>query len=149
VPATGEPAPDFTGTLADGSRLTLSSLRGHPVVLYFYPKANSSGCTLEARGFAEHYSEFQKAGVAIVGVSVDSVDAQKSFTEKCSLPFPLVADSDKSIARQYGVLGAFGAAKRVTFLLDADGRVTEVIAGMLPGPHVKRSVERLVKGSSG
>lgn len=140
--AVGQEAPDFSGTIADGSRLTLSSLRGRPVVLYFYPKANTTGCTLEARGFTEHYPEFQRAGVAIVGVSVDSTEAQKSFADKCSIPFPLVADRDKSIARQYGVLGLLGIAKRVTFFLDANGRVTDVVEGMMPGPHVQRALTK-------
>jgi thioredoxin-dependent peroxiredoxin len=141
--AVGTEAPDFSGTTADGSRLTLSSLRGHPVVLYFYPKANTYGCTLEARGFTQHYPEFQAAGVSIVGVSVDTVESQKSFVDKCDIPFPLVADHDKAIAKQYGVLGLLGTAKRVTFLLDASGRVADVVEGMAPGPHVQRSLDRL------
>lgn len=139
----GQVAPDFSGPTADGSRFSLSSYRGHPLVLYFYPKANTTGCTIEARGFTEHFAEFQRAGVAVVGVSVDSVDSQHRFAEKCSIPFPLVADPDKTIARQYGVLGLLGLAKRVTFFLDADGRVAEVVEGMMPGPHIRRAVERL------
>jgi thioredoxin-dependent peroxiredoxin len=141
--AVGAEAPDFSGITADGSRLTLSSLRGHPVVLYFYPKANTYGCTLEARGFTQHYPEFQAAGVSVVGVSVDTVDSQKSFVAKCDIPFPLVADHDKAIAKQYGVLGLLGTAKRVTFLLDGSGHVAEVVEGMAPGPHVQRALERL------
>ena len=113
------------------------------MVLFFYPKANSLGCTVEARGFSEHYLEFTSAGVEVVGVSVDSVEAQKRFQEKCSLPFPLIADRDRAIAQKYGVLGLLGMAKRVTFLIGADGQVTDVIEGMSPGPHVRRAVERL------
>ncbi len=146
--AVGEQAPDFTGATADGSSLSLSSLRGRPVVLYFYPKANTAGCTLEARGFTEHYPEFQRAGVAVIGVSVDSVDAQKSFVDKCSIPFPLVADHDRSIARRYGVLGLLGVAKRVTFFLDTNGRVSDRVEGMLPGPHVRRALDRIQAPSS-
>lgn len=141
--AIGQDAPDFSGTLADGTSFSLSSLRGRPAVLYFYPKAGTTGCTLEARGFSQHYPEFQQAGVAIVGVSVDSVESQKKFVDKCSIPFPLVADHDKSIAKAYGVLGFLGVAKRVTFFLDAGGKVAEVHEGMLPEPHVKRALERL------
>jgi thioredoxin-dependent peroxiredoxin len=144
----GDEAPDFTGTTADGASLTFSSFRGRPVVLYFYPKANSLGCSIEARGFAEHYPEFEKAGVAVVGVSVDSVDAQKRFQEKCGVPYPLVADRDRSIAQKYGVIGLFGVAKRVTFLLDPSGRITEVVEGIAPGPHVRRAVERLATSGS-
>jgi len=139
----GSLAPDFQGTTQDGRPLTLSSFRGRPVVLYFYPKANTTGCTLEARGFAEHYPELQRAGAEVIGVSVDSVDAQKGFSQKCHLPFPLVADADRAIAKQYGVLGLLGIAKRVTFLLGPDGRVVERVEGMMPGRHVERAVERL------
>ena len=142
----GAQAPDFQGTTQNGEPIALSTYRGRPVVLYFYPKANTTGCTLEARGFAEHYPELQQAGAEVIGVSVDSVTAQKSFSEKCHLPFPLVADHDKTIARQYGVLGLLGVAKRVTFLVDADGRVAERVDGMMPGPHVQRAVERLRSG---
>ena len=139
----GVEAPDFTGTAADGSSLTLSSLRGRPVVLYFYPKANSLGCTVEARGFSEHYTEFQNAGVAVVGVSVDSVETQRRFTERCNIPFPLIADRDQSIAKRYGVLGLIGLAKRVTFFVGADGRIAEVVSGIGPGPHLRRALERV------
>jgi thioredoxin-dependent peroxiredoxin len=147
--AVGDVAPDFTATTADGSPLSLASFRGRAVILYFYPKANTTGCTLEARGFSEHYSEFQRAGIAIIGVSVDTVDAQKRFVEKCSIPFPLVADHDKSVAREYGVLGLLGIAKRVTFFLDANGRVTDIVEGMLPGRHVDRALERTREGAAG
>ncbi len=140
--AAGEVAPPFVGTTASGTPLDFASYRGQPVVLYFYPKANTAGCTSEARGFAENYPELQRAGVAIVGVSVDSVEAQKSFSEKCGLPFPLVADHDRTIAKQYGVLGFLGIAKRVTFFVGPDGRVAEVVQGLMPGPHVRRALER-------
>ena len=139
----GSKAPDFEGTAQDGRTITLSSYRGRPVVLYFYPKANTTGCTLEARGFAEHYPELKNAGAEVIGVSVDTVDAQKSFSDKCHLPFPLVADHDKSIAKKYGVLGLLGIAKRVTFLLDPEGTVVERVEGMMPGRHVERAVARL------
>jgi thioredoxin-dependent peroxiredoxin len=138
----GQPAPDFTGTAGDGSSFALSGLRGRPFVLFFYPKANSLGCTIETRGFAEHFPELSAAGVAVVGVSVDSVEAQKRFQEKCAAPFPLIADRDRSIAKKYGVLGLLGMAKRVTFLVDANGTVLDVVEGMGPGPHVRKAVER-------
>jgi len=138
----GEVAPTFVGTTADGTPLDLASYRGRAVVLYFYPQANTTGCTVEARGFTENYPVLQEAGIAVVGVSVDSVAAQKSFAEKCRVPFPLVADRDKSVAKQYGVLGLLGIAKRVTFFIDPDGRVSEVVEGMLPAQHVRRAAER-------
>lgn len=139
----GAEAPDFTGLTSNGSSFTLSSLRGRPIVLYFYPKANTPGCTQEARGFTDHFSEFARAGVAVVGVSVDSVESQAKFQERCSIPYPLVADHDRSIAERYGVLGLFGVAKRVTFFLDPHGRVEDRLEGILPGPHVRRALERL------
>jgi len=141
--AAGVEAPDFTGTAAGGVSFTLSSLRGRPVVLYFYPKANTYGCTVEARGFSEHYAEFQAAGIAVVGVSVDSVESQQRFAEKCAVPFPLIADRDGSIAKRYGVLGLFGLAKRVTFFVAPDGRIAEVVSGLSPGPHLRRALERV------
>lgn len=139
--AAGAPAPDFVGTAADGSRIDSSTFRGRPLILYFYPKANTTGCTMEARGFSEHYSALEQAGIAVVGVSVDTVEEQKRFAESCEVPFPLVADRERSISKLYGVLGLFGIAKRVTFFIDAKGTVTEVVQGMMPGPHVRRAVE--------
>jgi thioredoxin-dependent peroxiredoxin len=138
-------APDFSGPTNGGGNLRSESLRGRPVVLYFYPKAGTPGCTVEANEFARHYSEFEQAGVAVVGISVDSVEAQQRFSEECHLPFPLVSDADKAIARRYGVLGLLGVAKRVTFWIGPDGRIEEVIQGMLPGPHVRGALGRLTR----
>jgi len=133
----GDDAPDFSIPLADGTRRTLAMYRGRPIVLYFFPKANTTGCTLETRGFAERYGEFQRAGVEVIGVSVDSRETQTAFAEKCGSRFPMVADRSKEIARKYGVLGFLGWAKRVTFLLDAEGRVQDVMEGMSPTPHLR------------
>lgn len=143
--AVGENAPDFQGTTGDGTPLGLSSFRGRPLVLFFYPKAHTSGCRLETRGFAEHYPDLHRAGIEVVGVSVDSVEDQKSFAAECGAAFPLVADHDKSIARAYGVLGLLGLARRVTFFIGPDGRVEDVVDGLRPGPHVARAVERAGK----
>jgi peroxiredoxin Q/BCP len=140
----GEEAPEFSGTTASGETLALSALRGRPLILYFFPKAGTPGCTIEANEFARHFPDFRKAGVQVVGISVDSVASQRRFSDECHLPFPLVADSDRTIARRYGVLGLLGLAKRVTFWIGRDGRVEEVIAGTLPGPHVRRALARLV-----
>lgn len=143
--AVGDAAPEFQGTTGDGTSLSLASLKGRPLVLYFYPKAHSSGCRLETRGFAEHYPELQRAGIQVVGVSVDSVEDQKSFAAECGAAFPLVADHDRSIARAYGVLGLLGVARRVTFFVGPDGRVEDVVEGLRPGPHVARAIERAAK----
>ncbi len=144
----GELAPNFTGTTGAGTPLDFSTFRGRPVVLFFYPKAHTSGCTIETKGFAKQYPELQKAGIDVVGVSVDSVEDQKSFAAECGASFPLVADHDKAIARAYGVLGLLGVARRVTFFVGSDGRVQEVVEGLRPGPHVERALERARSGST-
>jgi peroxiredoxin Q/BCP len=139
----GEMAPDFTAPREDGTPFQFSSLRGHPAILFFFPRANSLGCTIETRAFADHFAELHAAGVAVVGVSVDPVAAQKTFASKCQVAFPLVADLDKAIAKAYGVLGFLGFARRVTFFVDANGRVEELVEAIAPNPHVKRALERI------
>ncbi|MFZ0892139.1 MAG: peroxiredoxin [Thermoplasmata archaeon] len=139
--AIGDRAPDFTAPSTRGTSFSLSELRGRPVILYFYPKARSLGCTREARDFASHYPELRARRVEVVGVSIDTLPEQSRFSEECRLPFPLIPDADKQIARSYGVLGAFGYAKRVTFYLDEEGRVVDIVQGMLPGPHVTRGLQ--------
>ncbi|MCI4327008.1 MAG: redoxin domain-containing protein [Thermoplasmata archaeon] len=147
----GDLAPEFEGISTQGSGFRLSSLRGGPVVLYFYPRAGSLGCTYESIGFAKEHTSFRERGVSVVGVSVDSLVDQRKFLETCSLPFPLVADSDQAIARRFGVLGAFGHARRVTFLLDEAGRVLQVVDSIRPGVHVtaaKRAFLGRAEGSA-
>ncbi len=135
--AVGDEAPDFSIPLPDGTTRTLTSYRGRRVVVYFFPKANTTGCTVETRGFAEHYDAFQRAGVEVIGVSVDSAETQAAFAEKCGSRFPMVGDRSKEVARKYGVLGLLGWAKRVTFLVDPEGRVRDVVEGMSPTPHLR------------
>lgn len=138
----GEPAPEFTVRSSDGSEVSLRDFRGRPMVLFFYPKASSPGCTREAGAFARSFGEFQRAGVSVVGVSVDPPGAQARFAERCQLPFPLLSDPDGEVARSYGVLGRWGLARRVTFLLDADGSVVEVVRSPFPAIHARRALER-------
>jgi thioredoxin-dependent peroxiredoxin len=135
----GDLAPDFAASNQDGTEVRLSGLRGAPVVLYFYPKAGTAGCTRESVAFAKLHGAFQSKGVRIIGISVDDVERQKRFSEDCRLPFPLLSDTSREIARAYGALGAFGHAKRVTFLIDGNGRIAEVIDAFLPGQHVERA----------
>jgi len=135
--AVGDLAPDFPIPLAEGKTRTLASYRGHPVVLYFFPKANTTGCTIETRWFAQRYDEFQRAGIEVIAVSVDSTETQSAFAEKCGSRFPMVGDPSKEVARKYGVLGLLGWAKRVTFFVDAEGRIRGVVEGMTPGPHLR------------
>jgi thioredoxin-dependent peroxiredoxin len=142
--AVGDSAPDFQAPNQDGSPFRLSSLKGSPVVLYFYPKADTPGCTIEAKGFREVYPEFQAKKVAVVGVSTDECPAQKAFMDKYGLPFPLIADYSKDVSTKYGVLGPHGNARRVTFLLDPAGKVVEVVDGQPPDAHVARARARFL-----
>jgi peroxiredoxin Q/BCP len=139
----GDVAPDFTAPDANGTSFHFATLRGQRVILFFFPKANSLGCTIETRAFADHFEEIRTAGAAVVGVSVDPVSSQRTFATKCDVSFPLLSDGDKSIATTYGVLGFLGFARRVTFLIDPSGQVAEVVEAIGPNPHVKRALEWL------
>jgi peroxiredoxin Q/BCP len=142
MPKVGELAPDFEApTAPNGSPLKLSQLRGKPVVLYFYPEADTPGCTTESKGFRDHYPEFRAKNVEVVGVSVDDVQKQCDFAEKYSLPFPLVADTSKSVAKAYGALRESGRARRVTFLIGPDGRIMDIVDVPKADPHVARARE--------
>ncbi len=132
----GDTAPDFEGETSQGTKLRLSELKGHPVVVYFYPKADTPGCTMESKGFRDHFDELGSRDVRIIGVSVDTVDDEKKFATKYGFQFPLVADPTGAIAEAYGVRKSGGSARRVTFLIGADGKVVRVIDSMIPGNHV-------------
>jgi len=142
--AAGELAPDFEAPNQDGAPFRLSSLRGAPVVLYFYPKADTPGCTIESKGFQQSLGEFAGRGVRVVGVSVDDCPAQKAFAQKYGLQFPLIADAKREVAGKYGVLGPRGSARRVSFLIDRDGKVVEVVDTSSPDPHVARAKARFL-----
>lgn len=142
--AVGEKAPDFEAPDQDGTAFKLSSLRGSPTVLYFYPKADTPGCTAESKGFRDHYAEFRARGVAVVGVSVDDCPEQKAFAKKYGLPFPLVADRSKKVSGQFGVLGPHGTARRVSFFLDKDGSVLEVVDSSSAETHLARARARFL-----
>jgi thioredoxin-dependent peroxiredoxin len=142
--AVGEPAPDFQAPDQEGRPFRLSSLRGSPVVLYFYPKADTPGCTIESKGFQEHLGAFAAKGVRVVGVSVDGCPAQKAFATKYGLKFPLIADETKEVAGLYGVLGPRGSARRVTFLIDRDGKVVDVVDTSSPDPHIAKAKARFL-----
>jgi len=137
--AVGDAAPDFAIPLPNGPSRAFSDYRGRPVILFFFPKANTAGCTRETRGFAERYDAFQKAGFELIGVSVDSGETQAAFAEKCGSRFPMVGDPSGEIARKYGVMGFLGVTKRVTFLVDAQGTIRDVVEGLLPGPHLREA----------
>jgi thioredoxin-dependent peroxiredoxin len=144
VIAVGSPAPEFEGKDSKGETFRLSSLRGRQVVLYFFPKAFTGGCTLETRQLGALAPDLAAKGVQVVGVSVDSEETQHRFAAHCQASFPLVSDRTKSISRSYGVLSLLGFSKRVTFYLDESGVVRDVMTGMLPGPHLARTKARFL-----
>ncbi|MFZ9079634.1 MAG: thioredoxin-dependent thiol peroxidase [Alphaproteobacteria bacterium] len=129
----GDVAPDFTLPTDGGGEMTLSSMRGKKVVLYFYPKDDTSGCTKEACDFREKISEFEKAGAVVLGMSPDGVKKHDKFKAKYDLPFSLIADEEKTALQAYGVWvekSMYGrkymGVERTTFLIDADGSIQSV-----------------------
>ncbi len=141
----GEPAPDFEAQTHEGKQFRLSSLRGRIVVLYFYPRAMTSGCTREARRFNEILEEFEKQGAVVIGVSTDPPERNKRFAEKLGLRFTLLSDPGGEIARLYGVLKKGTkrpSAQRVTFIIDSEGRVAEVLKNIRPAEkHADMALE--------
>ena len=135
----GQPAPSFRSRSDDGHMVDLAALRGHWVVLYFYPKASSPGCSLEARQFEQAVPELSRLGAVVVGVSTDTEARQASFRDRCELSFALLPDSDRSICRAYGVLdglgGWLGLAARQTFLIDPAGTVARQWRKVNPARH--------------
>jgi peroxiredoxin Q/BCP len=126
-PAVGQPAPDFRLQDQNGQWQTLAQYRGQRVVLYFYPKDETPGCTTEACTFRDDLLKFHALGVQVLGVSLDDTDSHARFAAKYHLPFPLLADTSHTVAARYGVLtsflGLFHYARRETFLIDPDGRI--------------------------
>jgi thioredoxin-dependent peroxiredoxin len=138
----GSPAPDFTLTSDAGEPVTLSALRGRPVVLYFYPKDDTPGCTTQACGIRDAYGEFERAGAIVLGVSPDDEGSHVKFREKYELPFTLLADTDHSVAEQYGVWGekkymgrTYMGVNRSTFVIAEDGTVKKVLPDVKPATH--------------
>lgn len=138
-PATGTAAPDFKLQDQNGKWHELKDYRGKWVALYFYPKDKTPGCTTQACEFRDNIFAFRDAGAVILGVSVDDVESHKEFSEKHSLPFPILADDKKGVARQYGVLhrflGTVELAKRDTFLIDPEGKIVRHYADVDPKGH--------------
>jgi peroxiredoxin Q/BCP len=134
----GAPAPDLTGTTRAGEQLRLSGVRGHAAVVYFYPMDSTPGCTREACAFRDVFERYSALGVTIFGVSQDSAHSHRRFSEREQLPFPLVADVDGSVTRAYGVPSRIGLSSRVTFLVDASGRVARVWPDVDPGVHANQ-----------
>ncbi|MCS6816250.1 MAG: thioredoxin-dependent thiol peroxidase [Blastocatellia bacterium] len=153
----GDPAPDFALPDQKGETRRLSDFRGRWVVLYFYPKDNTPGCTKEACGFRDRFPEFQRRGIAIIGISTDSVRSHEKFAEKYALPFPLLADDEKAVVRAYGVWGQKSfmgrttmGTHRISFLIDPEGRIAKVYEKVKPETHaeeVLRDLEQLQKAN--
>jgi thioredoxin-dependent peroxiredoxin len=134
--AEGDPAPDFTLESDSGEEVTLSSLRGKPVVLYFYPKDDTPGCTRQACGIRDVYGEFEAAGAAVYGISADTKDSHERFKAKYSLPFALLADPDHALGEPYGVAQeGKNSYERSTFVIDADGNVSRILRRVNPDSH--------------
>ena len=138
----GKPAPDFELTSDSGESVALASLRGKPVVLYFYPKDDTPGCTAQACGIRDAWGEFERAGAVVLGVSPDGEASHANFKEKYGLPFPLLADPDHRVSEAYGVWGekkmygkTYMGVERSTFVIDADGNVAKVMRKVKPDTH--------------
>ena len=146
----GSPAPDFDLAGDTGEHVKLSDLRGKPVVLYFYPKDDTPGCTTEACEFRDEYSRFRQAGAVVLGVSPDDEASHLRFKKKYSLPFTLLADPEHSVAEDYGVWvekTSYGqkrmGVKRSTFVIDVDGNVARAMYGVKPEGHADAVLEAL------
>jgi peroxiredoxin Q/BCP len=147
---TGDKAPDFTLATDGNGKASLSKLKGKKVILYFYPKDDTPGCTKEACGFRDHFAEFKKRGAVVLGVSTDSTKSHDKFVEKFKLPFMLLADADKRIVAAYGVWGEkrfmgrkYLGTHRVTFLLGPDGRIKKIWPRVKPEEHVQEVLAEL------
>jgi peroxiredoxin Q/BCP len=139
---TGVKAPDFSLPADDGSTVTLAGLKGRKVVLYFYPKDDTSGCTKEACGFRDSWKDVQRTGAVVLGVSPDDVASHQKFKRKYDLPFPLLADTDHRVAEAYGAWGEksmygrrYQGILRTTFIIDGDGRISHVFEKVKPEGH--------------
>jgi peroxiredoxin Q/BCP len=138
MPSVGQPAPTFTLPSQDGSQIALDSFKGKWVVLYFYPKDMTPGCTVEAHNFQRDLAKYEAANAVIVGVSVDTPDSHKQFCTKEGLTFRLLADPEHKVVDEYGSLGHFGEmtiAQRNTFLIDPQGKIVKVWTKVDPKVH--------------
>ncbi len=148
--ASGTKAPEFTLPDQDGVEHKLSDYKGKPVVLYFYPKDDTPGCTKEACSFRDNFAAFKKAGVEVLGISVDDPASHIKFRQKYNLPFTLLSDADKKVVKDYGVWvekNRFGkkywGTARTTFLIDKNGDIVHVFENVKPDEHAKEVLEKL------
>ena len=146
IPAAGQVAPTFTLPSQDGSQIALDSFRGKWVVLYFYPKDMTPGCTIEAHNFQRDLAKYEAANAVIVGVSVDTPDSHKQFCTKEGLTFRLLADPAHKVVDEYGSLGSYNGitiAQRNTFLIDPQGKIVKVWTKVDPSKHSEEVLAEL------
>ncbi len=146
----GDVAPDFTLQADDGAEVTLSELKGRKVVLYFYPKDDTPGCTRQACDIRDRWSEFEEKGAVVLGVSPDPVRSHVKFRDKYELPFRLLADTDHQVAEAYGVwkeksfMGRkYMGNERTTFVIGEDGRILRILPEVKPAEHAEQVLEVL------
>ena len=146
----GDAAPAFEGADQDGNPLSLEQFRGKKLVLYFYPKDDTPGCTKEACNLRDNYSDLLKRGFAVVGVSADTAKKHQKFIHKYELPFPLLVDEDKTVINAYGVWGLkkfmgreYDGIHRVTFVIDEEGRIEKIIDKVKTADHTAQILEAL------
>jgi thioredoxin-dependent peroxiredoxin len=149
-------APDFTLPDQNGKEVSLKELRGRFIVLFFYPRANTPGCTIEACEFRDSYKRMQKTGAVLLGISPDTSKAQKKFEEKFTLPFPLLADADKKVCNFFGVMkekNMYGkkvmGVARTTFVIGPDGKIRHVFHKVKPEGHAEEVLEYLKDAMKG
>jgi peroxiredoxin Q/BCP len=145
----GDLAPDFATQAIVGDQqvpVKLTDYRGHKVVLYFYPKDNTPGCTKEACAFRDGFSELKSWGIVVLGCSIDGADKHRAFAQKYNLPFPLLIDPDNKIAKAYGAdngIPILGLDRRITYVIDEDGHILKVYPQVSPGTHANEIIEAL------
>jgi peroxiredoxin Q/BCP len=146
----GDPAPDFSLAADDGSTVSLSGLRGSPVVVYFYPKDDTPGCTAQACSLRDGYGDFEAANAVVLGISPDGVASHQRFKEKFGLPFPLLADEDHQVAEAYGVWAektrggrTYMGINRSAFVIDENGTLVDVVYGIKPDDTTPRALAAL------
>jgi peroxiredoxin Q/BCP len=146
----GDPAPDFSLAADDGSTVSLSGLRGSPVVVYFYPKDDTPGCTAQACSLRDGYGDFEAANAVVLGISPDGVASHRRFKDKFGLPFPLLADEDHQVAEGYGVWAektrggrTYMGINRSAFVIDENGTLVDVVYGIKPDDTTPRALAAL------
>lgn len=140
APTVGKQAPEFTARTDSGKVISLKDLRGKWVVLYFYPKDDTPGCTIEAKSFRDLFPQFQKKGVVILGVSYDNQSSHQAFKKQYEIPYPLLVDRDRSISEAYDVAGPY-FADRTTYVIDPDGVLAKIFSNVNPSHHAEEVMD--------